>query len=207
MLISDQHNFLFVHVSKAAGSSIHRTLAPYANTSNVSRWNKFLSKTGLRSNYQSRYFSQHALITEAVRYIPEARFHELYKFAFVRNPWDWVVSMYSFLQQNTGHRHNDMIQKMSFAEYVDYEIQRGQRFQHAFVCDESGLVKVDFIGRFEQLETDFKHVCDKIGLGASLPHVNPSKHKDFREYYDIILRDKVARHWQRDIELFEYQFD
>jgi len=207
MLISDQYQFLFVHVSKAAGSSIYRTLAPHANPKDASKWNKLLSKTGLRNNYQTRYFPQHAVITEAIQSIPPERFDELFKFAFVRNPWDWVVSMYSFLRQNNTHRHNDMIKRMSFAEYVDYEIKRGQRFQHSFVCDGNGDVRVDYIGRFENLEADFKQVCARIGLELSLPHVNQSKHKDFREYYDASLRDKIAQHWRKDIELFEYQFD
>jgi len=37
--------------------------------------------------------------------------------------------------------------------------------------------------------------------------LNPSKHKDFRDYYDSETIDKVAKHWRKDIELFGYDFD
>ena len=207
MLISDQHKFLFVHVSKAAGSSIYRTLEPFANTKDKSLMNKALSKSGIRRDYQKRYFAQHAYISEAMKYIPETEFKQLFKFAFVRNPFDWIVSMYSFLQQNKGHRHNKMILEMSFSEYVDFEIKRNKRHQYLFLCDDKGHLAIDFVGRFEQLESDFNHIIAELKLDVTLPHVNASKRKDYRTYYTPDVQEKVANHWRKDIELFEYQFD
>jgi len=207
MLISDQHKFLFVHVSKAAGSSIYRTLEPFANVKDKGLLNKAMSKTGIRRDYHKRYFAQHAYISEAMSYIPEDEFNKLFKFAFVRNPYDWIVSMYSFLQQNHDHRHNKMILDMSFADYVDFEIKRNKRHQHLFVCDKEGNLAVDFIGQFEQLEADFNHIIKTLNLSASLPHVNASSRKDFREYYTPEIQQKVAQHWHKDIALFNYQFE
>lgn len=207
MLISDKHQFIFVHVSKAAGSSIHRTLEPFANHNNKSKLNKVLSKTGLKRDYQSRYFAQHAYISEAMKYMPEEIFKSYFKFGFVRNPWDWIVSMYSFLQQNTSHRHNAKIRVMNFSEYVDFEISRNQRFQHSFLCDDAGELAVDFVGRFEQLSDDFNHICNQVNLEVELPHFNASKRKDYRDYYDTNTVDKVASHWHKDIALFKYSFE
>jgi len=207
MLISDQHKFIFVHVSKAAGSSIYKTLEPFANHKDKSILNKVLSKTGIRRNHQTRYFAQHAYISEAQKYIPEQEFNKLFKFGFVRNPYDWIVSMYSFLQQATDHRHNQMILDMTFSEFVDFEIKRNLRHQHLFLCDKQGELVVDFVGRFEQLENNFKTITDRLNLDVRLPHVNASKRKDYRVYYTPEIQDKVAKHWHKDISLFGYEFD
>jgi hypothetical protein len=40
--------------------------------------------------------------------------------------------------------------------------------QHHFVCDGTGKVKVDFVGRFESLERDFAYVADRMMCGREL---------------------------------------
>ncbi len=37
-------------------------------------------------------------------------------------------------------------------------------------------------GRYETLADDFRTVCQHIGLGVSIPHLNQSRHRDYREY-------------------------
>ena len=76
---------------------------------------------------------------------------------------------------------------------------------------------VDFIGRFENLQDDFNHVCDKIGIEhKSLPHLN---HEGFYEgkeipppihyskHYDSELIEIVRNRCQADIDRFGYEFE
>ena len=95
----------------------------------------------------------------------------------------------------------------SFEAYVEWEINRAKMFQHKLVTDLDGKVRLDFIGRFERLEEDFKKLCGKIGLNVSLPHLNQSQHRDYRSYYTPELRDRVGEFFKRDVELFGYTFD
>ena len=65
---------------------------------------------------------------------------------------------------------------------------------------------MDFVGRFENLEADFKTICDKVGITASLPHINKSDRRGYRDYYDPETRDITARLYAEDIERFGYTF-
>lgn len=186
---------------------MYRTLEPFANVIDKSLPNKLLSKAGIKRDYHSRYFARHTCISEAMKYIPQPDFSEFYKFGFVRNPYDWIVSMYSFLGQTKSHHHQKRIAKMSFSEYLDFEIRRNKRHQHLFLCDANGELAVDFVGRFEQLQADFAKVTEHLKLDLRLPHVNASRHRDYREYYDDEIYEKVTRHWDRDIRLFDYSFE
>lgn len=69
--------------------------------------------------------------------------------------------------------------------------------------------EMDFVGRFERLGEDFATVCARIGAEVSLPESNRgrSRPRDWRAEYDGETRDKVARLYARDIELFGYAFE
>lgn len=62
--------------------------------------------------------------------------------------------------------------------------------------------------RFEQLQQDFNDVCDIIGRDrTTLPHNNRQDHHPYQDYFkDPIDRDLFLRHFQRDVDTFEYEF-
>jgi hypothetical protein len=139
--------------------------------------------------------------------LPAEAYSRLFKFAFVRNPWDRLVSRYSYLLRNENHHRHAFVKKLgNFENYVKWEIARGM-FQHIYVCGADGKLIVDFIGYFERLREDFAQVCVRLNVQAQLPQANTSSHQDYRTYYTPALRDLVAKHFRRDIELFGYDFD
>ena len=119
MIFSASHNFLFVHVSKCAGTSIERALKPLGTNPPSSRWNKLISKLYLKKDIQTMYFSQHMTALQAKRALPSEVFANCFKFAFVRNPWDWLVSLYIYIQRQPVHRHHELVKQMTFEDYVD----------------------------------------------------------------------------------------
>ncbi|HXS67813.1 MAG TPA: sulfotransferase family 2 domain-containing protein, partial [Candidatus Polarisedimenticolia bacterium] len=78
---------------------------------------------------------------------------------------------------------------------------------HTYVTGPDGKLIVDFIGHFERLNEDFQKVCSRIGVKAELPRANASSHRDYRTYYSAATRELVGNYFQRDIELFGYDFD
>lgn len=211
MLLSYEPAFLFVHIDKAAGSSIQLALEPFASKRRDSRvrrrlvWLGGLNRLGL---YRSLEFPEHATALTARRCLPASVYARMFKFAFVRNPWDRLVSRYAYLLRNTDHPKHEFVSRMKdFESYVDWEIERGKMSQHTYVTDNAGRWIVDFVGYYERLHEDFAKACARLGVRAELPRANTSSHRDYRTYYTPELRERVAREFQRDVELFGYTFD
>ncbi|MDX1572016.1 MAG: sulfotransferase family 2 domain-containing protein [Xanthomonadales bacterium] len=205
MLISDEKQFIFVHVRKAAGSSMRRVLRPYAVAKSSGRMNKLLSRAGLVRDYRRRWFRHHAALSDAQQSMPADRFRSYFKFAFVRNPWDRLVSEYEFLRGFPRHRRHQRAMQLSFPEFVRYQATRSDAYQFPMLCDRSGQVGMDFIGRFENLQADFDHVCHMLRLEPiELPHANRGETRDPAEYYDAETIEFVRETWRDAVELFGY---
>jgi len=212
VLASYTHNFLFIHIGKAAGTSIQRALQPYAPAQTHNPLKRYPVVLGpicrVAGLYRFVEFREHVKARTARRCLPPAVYAGLFKFAFVRNPWDALVSRYAYLLQTTEHPRHAFVKSMKdFAEYVQWEIRRGKQIQHDWVADTTGRLIVDFIGHYENLHEDFAEACRRIGVRAELPRVNISSHRDYRDYYTPATRDLVARAFARDIETFGYDFD
>ena len=211
MLISHTHRFAFIHIPKTGGCSVKIALSPHVE-SVLDYWpNRWLDHVGIHVNYFAPYavkrFRTHTPAALLARELPADAFARLFKFAFVRNPWDLLVSSYDFLKRSGNHRRSRHARRMrSFAEYVDYELWRGKLFQSRMVTDGRGRVLVNFIGRFESLDRDFAVVCRRIGVEAALPHANRGWHTDYREHYSDRLAARVADRFAEDIERFGYAF-
>jgi hypothetical protein len=79
--------------------------------------------------------------------------------------------------------------------------------QYKFICDESGELMVDFVGRFETLQKDFDSVCRMIGISEiCLPHKKKSKRRNYDYYYNDESRHLVSEMYARDIQMFGYTF-
>jgi len=72
--------------------------------------------------------------------------------------------------------------------------------------DYRGRIRTQFVGRFENLAADFKVLADKLGVEATLPHLNKSMRGDYRDQYDAKSRETIARYFAEEIRAFEYKF-
>jgi hypothetical protein len=185
MLLSLRHRFIFIHIYKVAGTSVTRALRPYC---------RFAPK-----------FPDHITARELRAEIGDV-FDHSFKFAFVRNPWDWQVSLFHYMKQNRKHPQHVLIRDMTFDDYVVWRVHEDKQLQKEFVTDEDGTVIVDFIGRFERLDEDFGEICRRAGIRATLRHSNRSRHDDYRSLYTDATRELIAEHFRPDIELFGYSF-
>jgi len=105
-----------------------------------------------------------------------------------------------------------MIPKCTFKEFLqkDYMKYHQSIINHSasqsilVECD--GKFFLDFIGRYEKLNEDWKIVSKKIGSKGNLPILNPTIHGRYTQYYDTWCIKRVANIYKRDIELFGYKF-
>ena len=210
MEISYSHRFIFVHVYRVGGQSVSAALRPY---SYVPR-QYFARVPVLRRlratqlfKLQEHYYG-HIKAKELKAGLPPEIFDSFLKFAFVRNPWEWHVSIYHYVRQRTDHPDHELFTSFrGFEDYFDWRLNRkGVELQSEFILSDSGDLLVDFVGRYETLAQDFATVCSRIGIDGALPHNNRSTHRDFREYYTPETRDLVAEAYKDDIDFLGYEF-
>jgi hypothetical protein len=216
MLLSIKYNFLFVHIAKTAGTSVRSTLERY-------RWRdpyylpQFLCSriSHLTGHRIACKLPRHAKVIAAYEMLPRAQFERLFKFAFVRNPWDLQVSSYHHLRRERPHLVGDRDFE-SFLRYkldpqrpYQYHIDTSIDLQTDYLVDLHGKILVDFIGRFERLEDDFGEICRRIGIPQpELAHKRQATdRKDYRSYYTPETAGLVAEHFRPDIERLGYRFD
>jgi len=208
MVISHIKKYIFIHVYKVAGGSIRNHLHRYGNASLLTKVDKLKSILGMKSNIFSDNFNDHIRANELKEQIPSNIFDSYFKFAFVRNPWDWQVSLYHYTLETPSHPQHQFLHAMAnFEEYIEWRVNNEVRFQKDFVCDEEGNLLVDFIGKFENLYEDYNAICKTLNIpDAKLPHRNKSNHKNYKKYYNSITKELIAKAFKKDIDFFEYTF-
>lgn len=226
MLISFKHKFIFIHNYKVAGTSVKNALSDYGLMNPIitnARANRLIESSFFRKGYTNKYFRRlfrklnlpgtcdfksHLHSTKIEKLLPVEVYNDFFKFGFVRNPWDWQVSLYHYMSQVKGH-HQGEIAKMftSFEAYLDWRITSDKHSQKDFFYDKNNNKKVNFIGKIENMENDFNTICSMIGIDATLGHKNSSKRKnDYRKYYNSQTKNLLADHFEDDIKLFNYEF-
>jgi hypothetical protein len=217
MPISDKYKVIFVHIPKTAGTSVAKTLALRRDPRGNTPWEEWHFTGSISKEEQSKYgLGHHArwghlFASEIKTFVPDNIFRGYYKFAFVRNPWDRAVSCFS------GHaaKNKDSENNNSFEKWIlSHEFLEKKAFsvkllkpQVNYILDEKGQCLVDFIGRYENIEKDWKKICAKTGIKAALPHINKSGHRHYSLYYNRRTRQIVADAFKKDIEMFGYRFE
>lgn len=206
MLISYKYKFIFIHIPKNAGNSIRKALVKYSELPYESLPTKLLQVIKLKP--ASSNFNGHVSAKDIRKKIGDEQYENFFKFAFVRNPWDRLVSTYEYILQTKPHPQHNLVKAMgSFENFVEYETRSSNQgeFQKGRVTDERGELIVDFIGRYESLSSDFMKICEIIGINEELPHLNSSKKREsYLEYYNPKNLNLVAEKFRDEIELFGY---
>jgi hypothetical protein len=191
-----RHRCIFVHVPKVAGTSVLQALS------------------GLERPPRDHCSWQ-------VYYQADSRkFSTYFKFAFVRNPWDRIASVYAYLARGGNGTTDAWFRRlvddedMTFArflcEYLDQDrIHQHLLFmpQYRFLVDHEDRVMVDVLGRYERFPEDYAAVAARLGLRAEAPWANRSQREGYRSLYkDPALVDAVGRLYRKDAVLFGYEF-
>lgn len=148
-----------------------------------------------------------------------------FKFAFVRNPWSWVASHYA-TQRHLSKARGWKIppQYETFDIFIPHFIENAKS-QSWYIVDGAGVVMVDFLGQYENLQKDFATLCKLIGLTGKMPplgvhHSESAKqlwghqnrapfffnNEDYRLMYNTHTQDLIYRAYAEDIRRFGYHF-
>ncbi|MGN5489783.1 sulfotransferase family 2 domain-containing protein [Campylobacter coli] len=194
----DKYKCIFIHVPKVAGSSIERVI------------------------YQTdKWLVGHVKASDYTKFDKD-KFYSYFSFGFVRNPYDRVVSAYHYLKNDSpdpcdikwGRLH---INNLTFEEFIlslqDEEFKEEIlsknhfSFQYKYLCDKNMNILVNFIGKFEKLDNDFKKILNILRRKDSLVHINKSKHLNYRDYYNSQTYKIIREIYRDDFEIFDYDLE
>ncbi len=194
--------------------SVERTLWPYDVRAHLGdkppeEKAKLIATLGL--NPELLKLERHASAQDISNVLGAETFARLFKFAFVRNPWDFQLSLYHFNMTRTefpGH-----LSTIKFRDFEDYIMSKArvaapQGLQKRYIVDDNDKLMVDFVGRFETLAQDFGAVCDPLGLkDVKLAHENSTKHLPWQQSYTLPMFEIVRDVSRADIDYFGYADD
>ena len=141
----------------------------------------------------------------------EARFDRLdfdraFKFTIVRNPFDRVVSAFSYLRWKCrGYEFNEFV--------VEVLGRQGTAFDPHFDPQSDGLfhdggLLVDHVGRFESIQDSWRAIAGWIEAPTPLPHRGSSKRAtSYTGYFSDDARRVVERLYRDDLANFGYAFE
>lgn len=223
MIISHSRRFILVKSRKTASTSIERAIIPQLDSGDV--WtpitippvagNKYYSLwpvdyltakvewfrdlVGRDSVLHHRFYTDHMPLARVRRSLPAAQFAGYRKYAFDRNPWDFMVSLYFYTRRKAP------VSNWDFERFLrDYPV-----VQNRALYSEDGKVIVDRVFRFEDLPKALDAISAETGLSfASLPEDKRSYRggTDYRSHYTPATRDLVAERWAETIALLGYDF-
>tara|TARA_R110000824_G_scaffold161744_1_gene337168 strand:- start:2637 stop:3341 length:705 start_codon:yes stop_codon:yes gene_type:complete len=234
MIISNKKKFLFVHIAKSGGSTLSRVLSIYSGDAPIV------------IDYDKRgeaYFYNHDCMCNVVctdeRNPSSLRQHHIrvkdaknidlenyFKFAFVRNPFDRLVSTWEIPFLKFRYPFDEFVEIDTSGIISSNKYYRKcdwlAKTQYDIVSDNDQLL-VDYIGKYENIDQDFEYVRKKLDIPKkiilvegrkpvdyeSLPRINKTVKKDYgnyREYFNTHTRDLVEKYYKKDLETFEYEF-
>jgi len=212
MIISHKHKFIFFKTRKTAGSSLQVALAQHCGPDDIITGQYRLGiddhshSAGLNMD---KFFTHHPHpeLIPVKNFLTKEVWDSYFKFAFVRNPFDVAVSRYHWdLKGKKGLTETSV---EGFKEWV----RQGNlydRDQAHFYTAYDGYVDLDFIGYYENLEEDIKHVCKVIGIPSlDMPSLK-SGYRDnssYAAFYDEETKKRVQTFFAADFNLYGYNFE
>ena len=191
----DERKCIFVHIPKTAGISLTNSL-----------FNNMGGSHRTMKNYMLYYNNK--------------EFNDYYKFCFVRNPWDRLVSSYHFLKQGGFNEIDKSWAEENLSKFSNFEnfIMNGlkenkiQKYFHfipqykfVMICNK---VMVDKVYKFEDIGAAFEDLQEIFCTRSILQHSNKTKKRsNYKEFYNREMVEVVSEVYKKDIKLFNYKFE
>ena len=206
MIFSQSQQFVFFAIPKTGTHAIREVLRPHLGTEDWEQQLRFGEQLSPLPEIAAINHG-HVAYRQLARVIPDETLAQYFTFAFVRHPFDRFVSVCAFLARTDPSYQVDptawMKRALTRAPFRKRVLVATQ--SDLLTCEHSGSIKLDFVGRYESLQTDCDHVCRTLSLPAvPLPRKNSSEHRQPHEVLDDALREALTERYSDDFEAFSY---
>ncbi len=208
MKISTKYGFAFLCNPKCASSSIEHALDNYSNV----RMSRYPIDSELK-HINARDYCEFVLpLLKKIK--PQI---SIDAFCIIREPLDWFRSWYKFRTRdalkNPAHKlHKNYTGKISFNEFVEAHISKGDRLSFAtfkegaeqfnFMKLTENTVGVNYIFPMDNMAKVSQFLSFKIGEKVNIPkrYVSPKE----ETFLDPKLEDKLCEYLRKDITIYKF---
>lgn len=149
-----------------------------------------------------------------------------FKFTFVRNPYERLVSCYESKYHTDKDKHHRKVlyydyyffgcirKDKGFTNFVRRICRIPDQFADRHFCSQYGLVYdtkkgvetcvLDFVGKYETMAQDYQKIQERFSLKV-LPHFNKSAKKNWMDYYTLETAERVHNKYKKDFKKFGYE--
>lgn len=198
---------VFLWIPKTAGTSLYSVLARHG-------CHKLKKLHQIRLRFANKGFVTfgHMDYAALVRngYVSREFDRVAVKFAVCRNPYDRAVSLFAFnkhlrkIPEDQGFLDFCRGLARTSIEPIGLHHARGLSQCNPQVRWLENT-RVDFVGRYENLQADTARLLELLRLPASqMPHLNATRHQDYRDYYCAESREIVQTFYAEDFAHFGY---
>lgn len=170
MIVSHKYKFIFIKTTKTAGTSIEVDLNKVLGEADIAtpiypavaghQAQNYVVKINGGGDVECR---NHMTAREVRKVVGNSTWDDYFKFCVEREPVSKVVSHYSMLVNSLNHNHNT--KDLSFDDYMN---MRKFPIDTPKYTDESELLIVDKILRYEDLDKELKAVAGHLGFNMEL---------------------------------------
>jgi len=221
MVISQEEKYIFIHIPKTAGTFL---------THGMQNGTGVCLESIVDRNGSTHEIKTHAGALQLKTIFGEAYDH-FFSFAFVRNPWDRMVSLYNFKLQSAqlrvkgkrplkpGISREDDMKEIAYLSTLGFErwLLEGdcdssiygesltRLPQLCWLTDQDGNLIVSHVARFEDLQPELEKLQDRFKMKFEVQTGNSSIHAPWQLYYSQETFSCVKERFHADITMFGYQ--
>lgn len=228
MIINHSSGFVFVHVPKAAGTSISRIFTAFSTYRDLEVGGTPMGET-VQPYTKRRYgLAKHSTAAEIREVMGEQRWGKYFTFAFVRNPYTRAYSTFNYLHRQIDRKQLKTLKAVrglsEFGEFLRSEYFAGDGMDRilrpqTFWTELPVGHKLRFIGSVEAIDTDIASALKEVGKpggkkgkkqkGDHVPERNRST-TDPDELWKLLRADPegerlIYERYQDDFKAYGYQ--
>jgi hypothetical protein len=232
MIISHQHKFIFLRIPKTASTSIQIALAAVCGPEDVlsgekikdghtevgkhytpqqnlpHHWRNYTLKDWHQLIFKRKPINYvHARANQAIKIAGKDNWKRYFKFCFVRNPFDRIISQYYWATKNWEQKYKTPTP--AFNDWI-YTIPKSKISTWSRYTIHNHIA-VNFIGRYESLGADLGHITNQLNL-PELPiqKTKTTIRKDHRHYSEVIspsCRRYIEKVCRKEMKAFDYSWN
>ncbi len=217
-IINNSKKFVFVHVPKAAGTSVTNALSKYTTYQDLEIGATHFGEK-IQPAYKKRFgLGKHTPASGIRSVIGKDKWDEMFTFSIVRNPYDRIISTFKFLNkwEGTPEKYKEDLRKFkNINEYIlsdIWEESDGPDYifkpQTFWLTDEEDRSKVivDYVGKLETIDSDLAKIMSKIEDIKIDFFESPQLNKTEGKFeLSINSIEKINRVYDRDFGFWDYE--